>query len=90
MRQFRAIVSGRVQGVGFRAETVSVARQLGLSGHARNLPDGRVEVIATGADEPLARLLSFLHHGPPLAQVELVNVDWSDATPLEDRFVVRY
>ena len=90
MRQFRAIVSGRVQGVCFRAEAVTVGRQLGLRGYARNLSDGQVEVVATGEDASLERLLSFLHHGPALAQVDGVDVNWDDATPLENRFAVRY
>jgi acylphosphatase len=90
MRQFRAIVSGRVQGVCFRAETVAVGRQLGLRGFARNLVDGRVEVVAAGDDPSLEQLLRFLHRGPELARVEGVQVAWDDTTPLEDRFAVRY
>jgi len=90
MRQFRAIVSGRVQGVCFRAETISAGHQLGLRGYARNLADGRVEVVASGEDPALQRLIAFLHHGPSLARVERVDVEWDDATPLENGFVVRY
>ncbi len=90
MRQFRAIVSGRVQGVCFRAETVSAGRRLGLRGYARNLADGRVEVIAAGEERALDSLLRFLRHGPSLAQVEGVEIDWDDATDLEERFEVRY
>jgi acylphosphatase len=90
MRQFRAIVSGRVQGVCYRAETVAVGHQLALRGYARNLPDGRVEVVATGPEASLERLIAFLHHGPSLARVERVDVKWDDATPLENGFVVRY
>ena len=90
MRQFRAIVSGRVQGVCFRAETVTVGHQLGLQGYARNLPDGRVEVVACGAEATLERLIAFLHHGPSLARVEGVDVEWDDSSPVESGFVVRY
>jgi acylphosphatase len=89
VEQFRAVVSGRVQGVCFRAETVGVARGLGLRGYARNLPDGRVLVVAGGAGPSLRALLEFLHRGPVRARVDGVEVDWGDASPLEDGFVVR-
>jgi acylphosphatase len=60
-------VSGKVQGVFFRASTREQALRLGLSGSARNLADGRVEVIAAGDDESLERLASWLQEGPPAA-----------------------
>ncbi|MDR2011844.1 MAG: acylphosphatase [Rhodanobacter sp.] len=69
----RFLVSGRVQGVYFRASTRSRARTLGLSGHARNLPDGRVEVVASGAPQALAELEAWLHQGPPAARVDKVE-----------------
>lgn len=69
----RWLVSGRVQGVGFRAATRREALTLGLCGWARNLPDGRVEVQAMGAAEALQALAHWLRHGPPLARVEAVQ-----------------
>ena len=69
----RFIVSGRVQGVFFRASTRNEAERLGLAGSARNLDDGRVEVIASGADEALAALERWLWQGPPSARVEDVT-----------------
>lgn len=71
----RYLVSGHVQGVSFRAATRERARELGIDGHARNLADGRVEVIACGGDAVLAQLESFLWRGPPHARVERVEVD---------------
>ena len=62
-------VSGRVQGVYFRASTQATARQLGLTGWVRNLPDGRVEGIACGPGKTLDKLVVWLHHGPDSAQV---------------------
>jgi acylphosphatase len=63
-----------VQGVGFRWYVARHARALGLRGYARNLPDGRVEVVANGADEPaLARLEQMLRAGPASARVERVE-----------------
>lgn len=66
----RFFVSGRVQGVFFRASTRDEARQLGLAGYASNLRDGRVEVYAEGDAEALERLEQWLRRGPPLARVE--------------------
>lgn len=65
----KAIISGRVQGVFFRQSTLQQARQLRITGHAINLPDGRVEVLACGAADNVKQLLSWLEHGPEMAQV---------------------
>ncbi|MFC3552062.1 acylphosphatase [Lysobacter cavernae] len=70
MSAARFIVSGKVQGVWFRAATQEQARALGLSGYARNLADGRVEVLAAGDALALDTLTAWLRQGPPLAQVE--------------------
>ena len=72
--QIRAIVRGRVQGVYFRASTREEALRLGVSGYARNLPDGSVEVVAEGSEEEVRALLDYLHSGPAHARVE--SVDW--------------
>ena len=63
------LVSGRVQGVCFRAETEAQAGRLGLTGWVRNLPDGRVEVKAFGAQPALDELRTWLKKGPPQAHV---------------------
>jgi acylphosphatase len=62
-----------VQGVGFRWFVARHARSLGLSGYARNLPDGRVEVVVNGPEEALAALERLLRAGPANAQVERVE-----------------
>lgn len=72
-RLFR--VRGRVQGVFFRASTQTKARDLGLGGHARNCPDGSVEVLASGAIGPLDELQHWLHEGPAMASVDSVDVE---------------
>jgi acylphosphatase len=69
----RFVVSGRVQGVWFRASTRDQAQRLGIAGHARNLPDGRVEVVACGSEAALDALAAWLWDGPELAQVEDVT-----------------
>jgi acylphosphatase len=73
----RAIVSGRVQGVNFRAFTAAHARALGLRGAVRNSGDGRtVQVYAEGARALLERLLVQIRQGPAFARVESVKVEW--------------
>ena len=69
----RFLVGGRVQGVGFRASTCAEARRLGLRGHARNLPDGSVEVLAAGDVASIGQLAAWLRHGPPHARVDRVT-----------------
>ena len=69
----RFFVSGRVQGVYFRASTREAAMALGLRGYARNLDDGRVEVLALGDASALAQLETWLWRGPPLARVDSVH-----------------
>lgn len=70
----QALVSGAVQGVGFRQATYWEARQLGLIGWVRNLDDGRVEVSAEGEARKVAVLLKWLAKGPSSAKVEKVDV----------------
>lgn len=75
-------VSGKVQGVFFRASTREQALRLGLSGSARNLADGRVEVIAAGDGRSLEKLARWLQEGPPVAEVaEVVREDWEGPVP---------
>lgn len=69
MAAARFIVTGKVQGVRFRAATRDEALRRGLAGHARNLADGGVEVLAVGDGEAIIALQRWLHRGPPLARV---------------------
>lgn len=62
-------VSGRVQGVGFRAAAAATARRLGVRGWVRNLPDGRVEAVAGADAKALAQFAAWLREGPPAARV---------------------
>ncbi|PZQ18238.1 MAG: acylphosphatase [Rhodanobacter denitrificans] len=81
MPQRRYCVTGRVQGVSFRAWTRDRALSLGLAGHARNLADGSVEVLACGGAEALAALEAWLRQGPPAARVEAVLAENGDEDP---------
>ncbi|HST28130.1 MAG TPA: acylphosphatase [Rudaea sp.] len=74
-------VRGRVQGVAFRASTRGMARRLGLTGHAKNLPDGRVEVLACGDAAALDELESWLRRGPPAARVDAVTRTVAEIPP---------
>jgi acylphosphatase len=72
MSSARFLVSGKVQGVFFRASARNEALRLGLHGHARNLSDGSVEVVAKGNDDALQELEQWLRKGPPAARVDEV------------------
>ncbi|HEY4128821.1 MAG TPA: acylphosphatase [Gammaproteobacteria bacterium] len=75
----RYLVSGKVQGVFYRASTAERAHALGITGYAKNLPDGRVEVLACGEEAQLKELIDWLWQGPPAAKVQGVDVQEADA-----------
>jgi acylphosphatase len=78
------VIAGRVQGVYYRAATADQARRLAIHGWAKNLPDGRVEVVAAGPMAALAEFTTWLWEGPPAARVESVHVEpWSATVPGE-------
>jgi len=74
MRRIRAIITGRVQGVAYRASTSRAARTLGITGWVKNRGDGGVELEAEGPDEQIAALLAWCEQGPPAAKVMNVAV----------------
>jgi len=88
MKRLHAWVSGRVQGVWFRAWTQRKARELGLTGWVRNLPDGRVEVVAEGPQPQLEAFARWLWQGSPLSRVSDVQLAWHPATGAFKRFEV--
>lgn len=75
MRRVRAIVTGRVQGVSFRAATAREAHRLGVTGWVRNRADGSVELEVSGEAEAVAGLLAWCAHGPPAARVARVDTE---------------
>ena len=84
MTAARFFVEGRVQGVFFRASAKQEAEALGVRGYARNLHDGRVEVLAVGDVQAVERLEEWLKHGPPHARVdrlERIEADEGEAGP---------
>ena len=76
----RCLVSGRVQGVFYRATAAQRARELGVKGHARNLPDGRVEVLACADEAQLRLFTDWLWVGSSAAQVTAVEVSEANLT----------
>jgi acylphosphatase len=88
MRRARAIVTGRVQGVSYRAATASEARRLGVVGWVRNRADGAVELEVEGPDDRVAALLAWCGHGPPSARVTRVAVEEIAPTGEEKAFSV--
>ena len=78
------LVSGKVQGVWFRVSTRDVAVRLGLTGQARNLANGDVEVLAMGDAEAIATLADWLQQGPPLARVDAVVRSDAEAVAMHD------
>ena len=76
------LISGRVQGVWYRASCAEQAQRLGLQGWVRNLADGRVEAVAAGPSEQLEALARWMADGPPLASVSAVAVaPWTGSVP---------
>ncbi len=71
-------VSGKVQGVFFRANTRDLALLLGINGFVRNLPDGRVEAVFEGDKEKIEKMIEFCKEGPPGAIVEKIDVNWEE------------
>jgi len=102
MKRTHVFISGRVQGVWFRAHTREKAEELGISGWVRNLPDGRVEAVFEGEDEKVDEMVKWCHRGPkvdemvkwchrgpPLSRVEKVDVEYE--TPKGEKgFTIRY
>lgn len=82
-------MTGRVQGVSYRATTADEAERLGLVGWVRNLPDGSVELEAEGEPARVAELLRWCEHGPPAARVTHVTVEERAPTGEDARFTIR-
>ena len=83
-------VNGRVQGVFFRSETRDEAKKRGVNGWVRNLPDGRVEAVFEGEEEPVRELVDFCKRGPMGARVTTTHVVWESYRGEFHDFVVKY
>jgi len=79
MTRAELTISGRVQGVFYRASAQEEGMRLGLRGEVRNLPDGKVEAIVEGPRERIEEFIAWCRRGPPAARVDDVQVRWSPA-----------
>lgn len=86
--QARILISGFVQGIGFRHFIKSKADELGLTGWARNLPDGRVEAILQGEKEKIEKAVESFKKGPFLAEVEEIKVIWEKSKVIYKDFKI--
>jgi acylphosphatase len=80
MKKIRAVVSGTVQNVGYRAKVITIAKVLGLTGFVQNLGDGRVRIIAESEDGDLDRFIDAIRIKNTLIDVDAVEVEYADAT----------
>jgi acylphosphatase len=87
--QAHVIIQGRVQGVCFRMETHRAARRYGVSGWARNLPDGSVEAVFEGTRQQVEQILEWCRKGPPFARVDKVDVKRKSAAGKFDGFSIK-
>lgn len=90
IKRSHVFISGRVQGVFFRANTRDRARELGLGGWVRNLPDGRVEAVFEGEEDRVREMIEWCHRGPRFASVSRVEVDMEEPSGEFKAFDIRY
>jgi acylphosphatase len=90
VRRIRAIISGRVQGVSYRAATVAQALRLGIVGWVKNRDDGGVELEAEGSASQIDALLAWCEQGPPAAQVANVAIEELVASGVEQQFDITW
>ncbi|KXA92991.1 acylphosphatase [candidate division MSBL1 archaeon SCGC-AAA259E19] len=89
-KRAHVLVSGRVQGVFFRATTKEEARKREVNGWVRNLPDGRVEAVFEGEEDDVEEMVDFCHEGSRAAEVEDVEVNWDEYQDEFSGFEVQY
>lgn len=86
----RVVVTGRVQGVFFRASTREAAIRHGVRGYVRNLPGRKVEAVLQGDRSAVENVIAFMREGPPGALVTEIHVEWRTPADLPEGFHVRY
>jgi acylphosphatase len=89
-KRVHVLVSGRVQGVFFRANTRAEAKRLGLKGWVKNLPGGRVELVAEGPSRAVKELISWCYKGPAYSKVDKVEFHEETPTGKFDEFSIRF
>ncbi len=89
MKQAHIIVSGYVQGVWYRKFVKTNAKDLGLSGWVRNLPNNNVEALIQGPKEEIIKLIELCREGPQFAEVKDIQVGWGEAENKIEEFTIR-
>lgn len=87
--EVHAIISGRVQGVGFRATTRTIARQIGVVGSAKNLPDGTVEIYAQGTQDQLDKFISSINEQFGSRYIRLIETDYFEPDSVKEGFDIQ-
>ncbi|WP_291459587.1 acylphosphatase [Desulfobacula sp.] len=88
--QIKVIVSGRVQGVFYRAETKNTADRLDVKGYVKNLPNGSVEAVFEGDGPAVTQMMEWCHKGPPAAKVEHVLAEKAEVSSNFESFEIKY
>jgi len=89
MKQIHVFFSGNVQGIGFRYSALEIAQNLGLSGFVKNLPDGRVELLAEGSEEKLQELCQKLNQEFK-NQIQDSEISWSETSQKYSSFEINF
>ncbi len=90
MIQYEIIITGRVQGVGFRYFAAKKALEFGITGWTKNMADGSVKIIAQGDEAVLKTYVDYLNIGPTLSRVDKISIYKSEIITLFDNFSVKY
>ncbi|AGB41455.1 acylphosphatase [Halobacteroides halobius DSM 5150] len=89
-KAIKAVIEGRLQGVGYRASTQQQATKLNIKGYVRNSDGNEIEVIAQGEEENLEKFIQFLKEGTTRSEVEDVSVEWVEPEGDYFRFSINY
>ena len=89
MQTVHLVIKGKVQGVYYRASAKDVAREVGVTGWVKNMPDGNVEVIVSGSEERVEKFIEWCRKGPKNAEVTEVIVNDSKEKPLTDFRIIK-
>ena len=90
LERIHLFISGRVQGVWYRASMSNEGARIGLNGWVRNLDDGRVEAVVEGSGDDIQEMIAWCRKGPPMARVDDIAVEDEPATGNEPPFRARY
>ena len=88
MQCFHIVVIGKVQGVFFRHHTKKMADQLNIEGWVKNLPQGEVEIMACGEKEPVTKFIDWCRHGPSMAHVANIRIEYLDLDSHFEKFEI--